>query len=189
MPRILIQKIENYIDQRVGPQLVLRYADTRPQTLFLLAVKAMVGIHEDSGPSPKALIQAIRGTVSDPEGAAWCMSFIQTAVAYAEQKTSRSAKLPFGDNCLKVFAAAKEKKLLIDRPDEGDLIFWQHGDTTEGHVGSVIEAGDQFFRTVEGNTTNSDKTVARLGNGVFTKLRGFKGIGDMKVVGFCSIGF
>lgn len=189
MSRQIVSTIENYIDARVGPKLIVPYADTKPQKLFLMALDAMVGLHEQGGNNCGKMVEAIQHTVGKAEKEPWCMGLIQTAVAYAEKKTNRRCSLPVSEGCTATFEAAEKLNLTVKDPIVGDLIIWKYGDTWKGHVGCIIEDGDQFVRTIEGNTSPEEKGINREGDGVYHKLRSLKGAGAMKVLGFIRLSF
>lgn len=180
--------IENFIDKKIGASLVVPAKDTNPEILHVLALKAMVGIVEHGGNNSGDLVKSIQATVGHANREPWCMSAQQCAIAYVEKKTGQKSPVPVGEHCLSILREANKLGLVISNPSVGDLMIYQHGDSDRGHVAAIIEDGDDFVRTVEGNT-GPDKGVTRDGDGVYTKLRSLKGHGDMKVVGFIKVEF
>lgn len=162
-----------------------------PNALLVRALRAMVGIHEEGGNNRGKLVSAIQDTVGGPDAWAWCMSLQQTAVAYVEKKLGLVCDLAESEHCLTVLAAAKKSKKNVNEPSAGDLIIWQHGNTSSGHVGCIISVGDQL-RCIEGNTAGRDErtgVVSRDGDGVYETVRSRKGSGSMKVAGFVRLSF
>lgn len=176
--------IEEYIDGRIAP-----YESTdSPHAILLKALHSMVGIQEEGGNNRGALVSAIQDTVGAADAWAWCLSLQQTAIAYVEKKLQVVCDVLPHEHCLTLFNDAKKRKKIVNEPIPGDLIIWQHGATTSGHVGCVIEAGPQLL-CIEGNTAADSGTVVRDGDGVFLKKRSRLGAGSMRVLGFVRLGF
>jgi hypothetical protein len=179
--------IEAYIDERIE-----RYNQTvSPNALMIRALKAMVGIHEEGGDNRGPLVAAIQDTVGGPDPLAWCMSLQQTAVAYVEKKLSMVCDLAESEHCLTVLSAAERHKRNVKVPAPGDLIIWQHGASTDGHVGCITMVGD-YFQCIEGNTAGHDQrtgVVSREGDGVYETMRSRNGSQNMKVAGFVRLQF
>lgn len=188
MKRQIQLLIENHIDKKIANQLIVPAKDTNPNTLHVMALKALVGIAEHGGNNSGTLVESIQMTIGRAAREPWCMSAQQTAVAYVEKKTGLRCTLPVSEHCMTTLREAKKLGIVVDNPIVGDLMIWQHGDSDRGHVAGIIEDGDEFVRTAEGNT-GPDQKVNREGDGFYTKLRSLKGSGDMKVVGFIRLEF
>ncbi len=177
--RVLNKLIEDYIDERIAKW----EPSIQPTDLKILALKAMIGIHEEGGDNCGALVSAIQATVGDPDHWAWCMSLQQTSVAYTEKKLGITSSLMANEHCLTVFNDSVKRKITSDTPIPGDLIIWQQGDTQAGHTGCVIGVNDDYLICIEGNTGDGIGIV-RDGDGVYLRKRARGKIGLMKPLGF-----
>ncbi len=202
MERKLDGHIGLYINSRIAHVSKDNPLLTSPLNHFLLAMQAMVGIQETSLNAGR-LVESIQKTVGRAEKEAWCLSTIMTAIAYVEERRNVKCPLPATEHCMTLFKWAMENDCLNDDPKEtdgvrpGDIMHWQYLDyspafqkyieSTRGHAGVVIKAGD-VFETIEGNT-GPGKEVEREGDGVFKKLRTLEGSGKMRVIGFVRVEF
>lgn len=180
--------IENFIDKKIAPKLLVPTKDTNPQLLHLMALEALVGIVEHGGNNSGKLVESIQRTIGTNDREPWCMSLQQCAIAYVEKKTSKLCSVPTTEHCLTALRDADKLNLAVTDPMIGDLMIYQHGDTNKGHVACIVEDGDEFVRTIEGNT-GPDRVVTRDGDGVYHKLRSLKGSGNMRVAGFIRVIF
>ncbi len=177
--------IEKFIDARTAPYDAKTIT---PTALLVNALKSMVGLSEEGGNNRGALVSAIQDTVGAPDPWAWCLSLQQTAIAYVENKLHVVCDVLPHEHCLTLFNDAKKRKKIVKDPSIGDLIVWQHGATTSGHVGCVIEAGPLLL-CIEGNTAADSDTVQRDGDVVALKKRSRSGSGSMRVLGFVRLSF
>lgn len=179
MRRSIHPIIETYIDSKI-PYL----KHLTPGELLVRAMQAMIGVEEEGGNNRGKLVEAIQSTIGRAEGEPWCMSTVQTAIAYVEKKLSLVCGIPASEHCLTVFNDSVRRKLKVDVPKCGDLMVWQMGNTQAGHVGVIIAVeGADSVRTVEGNTAPSS-VVVRDGDGVYERIRSRKSGPKMKVLGY-----
>lgn len=194
--RKIEQKMIDYIDKKLAENGLAQehIANKNMRGLMVEAAKACVGIREATGKNDGPMVELIQETVGGHSREFWCMSFVQTIIAYAEVKTGIKSKVPAGEYCTTIFKQVKKDnpELLVKfNPLAGAIIIWQHGDTSAGHTGIVLDCDEDIFFAVEGNASGFLKleqaqsgSVNRNGNGVFYAKRNRKGDGDMKVIGF-----
>lgn len=159
-------------------QLAIKNKDAR--TLFRLAAECCVGIKETShnaGPLVELIQETVGSAVKEP----WCMSFVQTCLAYAEKKTGIKSPVFASEHCLTVWAKTPKTSRVKQVPAPGAIIIWQHGTSQAGHTGLVLGWMSSTMDTVEGNTGSQSM---REGDGVFFRNRSTKATGKMKVIGF-----
>jgi hypothetical protein len=159
------------------------------RSLFVYAAEACVGIREEGGNNRGPMVKLIQETLGGADNEAWCMSFVQTCIAYAEHKTGINSPLYPSEHCLTVWAKTPKTSRVKIFPARGAVIIWQHGTSQSGHTGLFISApeGQKIMRTVEGNSESgldSKGNVERDGGGVYIGSRSMVKNGSMKVVGF-----
>lgn len=164
--------------------------------LLLMEAHRWLGVSERGGNNSGQIVEMFQSTIGKAEKEAWCMSFAQTCMMWAENyfdaafplKADAEPLLIFkSEHCLTVwnktpsFCRAKV-------PVPGSIVIWQHGNTSAGHTGIVVSV-DQKAKTmitIEGNTADQDDTIVREGDGVFKRRRSLLANGSMKVVGFLN---
>jgi len=143
--------------------------------LFVQAAAACLGIKEtqkNKGPEVELFLK----TVGLSAGDAWCMSFIQTCIAYAELKTGLTSPHPSGA-CMKVWDKSPVIQRVQNIPLAGAVAVWQHlSDPIHGHTGMVLDCDGVSFHAIEGNTSDGyediNSEVGQTGDGVgFTHRR------------------
>ncbi len=180
--RKLEKKMEQFIDAKLAgnglAQKAIEMKDAR--TVFRLAAESCVGIKETSnnaGPMVELLQETIDGADREP----WCMSLQMTCLAYAEKKTGIKSPIVASEHCLTVWNDSPKNCRVKKIPAPGAITIWRHGNTSSGHTGCVIEWMGAKFRSVEGNTSDSNM---REGDCVALKIRSTIGTGSMKIVGW-----
>lgn len=159
--------------------------------LMRLAALACVGIREEGGNNRGPLVELIQETIGGADREAWCMSFVQTMLEYAEERTSVYSEVFVSESCDQVWTGTDKKWRVKSVPLPGAIVIWgrynKKGQYLGGHTGILDAwAGETFF-AVEGNTSGgvtSDDRVVRDGGGVYYTKRRTGGQGDMKVRGF-----
>ena len=190
--RSIRMEMVSFLDERLaGNGLAkLHIANKNPRGLMVEAAKVCVGIKEATGKNDGVMVNLIQDTVGDASELPWCMSFVQTMLAYAEVKTGIASKLPATEGCLDLFRWVKrnDPSMFVKyNPLSGAIIIWRHGKTENGHTGLVLDCDEGMFHAVEGNTSgylSKDAPVDRNGNGVFYTARSRYGNGDMAIMGF-----
>jgi hypothetical protein len=179
-----------FIDKKLAGNgaaaLAIKEKDAR--SVFVYAAEACVGIREEGGNNKGPLVELIQETLGGAGAEAWCMSAVQTWLAYAEVKTGVKSPIHASEHCLTVFKNTPESQRVKKFPARGAIIIWQHGSTSNGHTGVFLEAQDDGgMRAIEGNAERglaADGSVEREGGGVYLTSRSMKANGTMKVVGF-----
>lgn len=159
------------------------------RTLFVCAMEACVGIREVGGNNKGPIVTLIQETVDGPDHVAWCMSMVQTAVAYVEQKLGVKSPIFCSEHCLTVWGKTPKTQRVKAVPARGAIVIWQHGTSQSGHTGVVLEYAHVpgKMACVEGNTEsglNKSGTIERDGGGVYKTERSIVKNGNLKVVGF-----
>lgn len=163
----------------------LKEKDAR--TIFRLAMQSCVGIRELGGNNRGPMVELIQKTVGDANLEAWCMSAVQTCLAYAELKSGKRSPIEASEHCLTVWSKTPKEQRVKTFPLAGAIVIWRHGDTSSGHTGCLESTDGEVMFTYEGNTESglsSSGKVEREGGGFYYCKRNFKGNGDMRVVGF-----
>jgi hypothetical protein len=182
-------KMVAFIDKKLAlngaAQEAIEKKDAR--SLMVFAAEACVGIRESGGNNKGPLVQLIQDTVGGVGAEAWCMSFVQTCIAYAEVKTGVKSPLLDTEHCTTLWNKTKASQKVKIFPARGAIIIWQHGKGPSGHTGFFLEGDGKSMRTIEGNTEagfSKDGSVVREGGGVYLASRSMKANGTMKVLGF-----
>jgi CHAP domain len=182
-------KMTAFLDKKLAlngaAQEAIKNKDAR--SLMVYAAEACVGIREEGGNNRGPMVKLIQETIGGADGEAWCMSFVQTCIAYAEVKTGVKSPLPAGEHCMTVFNEAPKSSRVKTFPARGAVIIWKHGKGPAGHTGFFLEADGNQMKTIEGNTESgldSRGNVERDGGGVYHGKRSMVKNGTMVVQGF-----
>ena len=184
-------EMEKFLDSKLKDNGLAQHAiqvkDAR--TVMRLAAEACVGIREQGGNNKGPLVSLIQDTVGNADHWPWCMSFVQTCIAYAERKTCVQSLVKAHEHVLSVWKLSPVKlRVTAENPLPGAIIIWQKGASASGHTGIVTSCGPAEMTAIEGNTESgiSGKKVERDGGGVYHTRRNKKGTGEMRVVGFIA---
>jgi hypothetical protein len=188
-------KMVKFIDAKLAGNGAAQQAikDKDARSVFYYAAECCVGIRESGGNNKGPMVELIQETVGGADREAWCMSFVQTCLAYAELKTGKKSPIAVSEHCLTVWAKTPKTARVKFLPAAGAIIIWQHGASQSGHTGLFIEGldpikdGYKSMGTIEGNTESgltSSGSVERDGGGVYQTKRSMIKNGSMKVVGF-----
>lgn len=188
--REINSKMIAFIDKKLASngaaQEAIKKKDAR--ALMVYAAEACVGIREEGGNNKGPLVELIQETVGSANREAWCMSFVQTCIAYAEVKTGVVSPLAATEHCMTLWGKTKASQKVKVFPARGAIIIWQHGTSSNGHTGFFLESPKKgHMTTIEGNTESglsSTGSVERDGGGVYLTSRSMVKNGTMKVVGF-----
>jgi len=185
--RKIEQKMFDYIDDKLAKnglaQNAVEMNDSR--LLFICAMESCVGIYESGGNNKGPMVSLIQETVGGPDHVAWCMSLVQTGLAYVEKKLKVTSPIFESEHCLTVWDKTSKKQRVKFSPKPGAIVIWQKGKTMSGHTGIVKEFGLESMLTIEGNTGPDTKAgLNRDGDGVYLKSRNKAGTKAMRVVGF-----
>jgi hypothetical protein len=187
--RQIEQKMIDYLDGKLATNGLAQDAIAKklPRALLVEAAKMCVGITEKTGRNDGPMVELIQETIGGHGGEAWCMAFMQTCIAYVEQKLGVVSLLAASEHCMTVWNDSPRLQRVQYNPLPGAIVIWRHGSSTNGHTGVVLACDENEFHAVEGNTTggeNAKGEVVRDGGGVHFTVRNRKGNGDMKVMGF-----
>lgn len=186
MSRELHYKMITYLDKKLEGNGLAQDAITKgdARTLFVLAAEACVGVFESGGNNKGPVVSLIQDTVGGPDAVAWCMSFVQTCLAYAELKTGNKSPIFVSEHCVSVWDKTPKAQRVKLSPLPGAIVIWQKGKSMSGHTGIVRGCDERHVLTVEGNTGPDAGQVERDGDGIYLKKRSRNGQGSMKVLGY-----
>lgn len=171
----LMKFIDGRLPERLWPIELMQ-----PRRLLVEVMRCFVGIQEEGLNNQGTAIRLLQSTVGRAEGEPWCMSTIQSAIAYVEYVLNLRCPLPATEHCLTFYQGAKNLKMIdISFGQVGDIVIWYYRGTSNGHCGIISKTGD-MHETIEGNTSSRD-TMERDGDGVFIKLRNPMGNNFMSV--------
>lgn len=139
MARKIETALVNFIDSKLKDnglaQEILTTKDaTRARTLMVLAAQACVGIRE-SGNNSGPMVKLIQETVGIAQGEAWCMSFVQSMIAYVEVKLGIKSPLKATEGCTDLWDSSNSNLKVKIQPNPGAVIIWRHDGTWRGHTG------------------------------------------------------
>lgn len=178
--RNLNPKLKEWLDARVE-------AIAEPRLLFRRTMKAFVGVREVGGNNKGPIVELIQDTVGQPESEPWCMSLVQSALAYAEIVLGVKSPVFPSEHCLTVWRDTPHAQRVRFEPLPGAIIIWKHGDSLAGHTGIFEDSRDGKMLTIEGNTEsglNELGSLVREGGGVYECVRDRHANGSMRVLGF-----
>ncbi|MFN8738713.1 MAG: CHAP domain-containing protein [Pirellula sp.] len=187
--RKIEQKMVEFLDERLAKHGAAQEAilEKDARNLFIYAAEVCVGIREKSGNNDGPMVELLQETIGSASNEAWCLSFVQTCLAYVEFKTGIKSPIFASEHCLTTWEKTDKKQRVKIRPLPGAIIIWQHGKSSNGHTGVLTEWNVSEFLAIEGNTTSGlrpDGSIERDGGGVYATKRNSKANGEMKVVGF-----
>lgn len=181
----LVLLIDKKLKNNVAAQAAIKQRN--PRNLFIQVMKAFVGIREKGGNNTGYEVKLLQETIGEAVGEPWCMSTVQSALAYCEIKIGIISPVAAGEHCLTVWNTTPKSLRVKTVPGPGAIIIWQHGTSTNGHTGMVVSYKGSTMRCIEGNTEKGlrpDGSIQREGGGVYETERNTKANGEMKVVGF-----
>lgn len=187
--RTIEKKMVEWLDAKLESnglaQDAIKKKDAR--LVFGLAMDSCVGIREKGGNNRGPMVELIQDTVGSADREPWCMSLVQTCVAYAEKKTGIKSSLVASEHCLTVWRESPKSLRVKSVPAPDAIIIWRHGTSSSGHTGKMRVWRKNKMDTVEGNSVsgvNPSGAVVADGGGVYANVRSVTGSGNMKVVGF-----
>lgn len=185
--RKLMPDLELLFDNRLKNNGLAAHAikTKNARLLMVEAAKVCVGIREKTGKNDGFEVELFQKTSGGVRGAAWCMYFVQSCIAYAEKKTGLKSHVLSSGHCLTTWNHAKRSelvKLVKIHPLSGAIPIWQHGSTTSGHTEILLSSDNKNMQCVGGNTSGADETgkVTREGNGVYYTTRSMQGFPNLK---------
>lgn len=161
-------------------QAALEQKDGR--TLFRLAMESCVGLYETEGNNNGPMIRLIQKTIGEASREPWCMSLVQTCIAYAEEKVRLTSPVFVTEHCMTCWRETPYEHRVKKNPLPGAITIWRSGKSDAGHTGVLIESQwNSHFLSVEGNTGSDG---GRDGDGVYFKRRNFFGDGSLNRIGW-----
>lgn len=194
--RNLERKLETKLDQlcadHFGEEFEIAVNGKNATRVFLMALEVLEGTREVPRNSNRGeMVELIQETIGRADAEAWCMSLMQTGVAYAEKKTGAVSRLYASEGCMKTWekSPAVMKITNIAAARAGDIAIWNYPPGWQGHTGALREMlpTRQSMWLTEGNTTsglNPDGLIEREGGGVYRTKRSTASSSKMKLMGF-----
>lgn len=187
--RNIEKKMVDFIDAKLAGNGLAQEAIAKkdPRAVFVLAAQACVGIREVGGNNKGPMVELIQETIGGASAEAWCMSFVQTCIAYAEKKTGVKSPIFSSEHCLTVWQKTSKTQRVKNAPAAGAIAVWQFTPSTNGHTGIVYEYSGKKMNLFEGNTNSGlkkDGTIERDGGGVYFTDRSTASSKKMKLLGF-----
>lgn len=189
--RAIEKKMIAYLDAKLAgngaAQEAIKSKDAR--SLFGYAAEACVGIREATGANDGPMVKLLQETIGGANGEAWCMSFVQTCLAYAEHKTGVKSPIHPSEHCMTTWNKTPKKMRVKRVPLKGAIAIWNYPPSANGHTGIVMEYAHKKnkMKLVEGNTTSglrADGTIERDGGGCYQTERSTLSGKKMVLVGF-----
>lgn len=174
--RVLPDALKSFLDSKVDASL------SDPTAIFMAAAQACEGVHNEGGNDRGPMVELFQSVVGKPCRQPWCLDFVQGMLAYAEARTGRASALPATELCMAMWNQGKGYGAVFS-PRPGDIILWRFGATIEGHCGIILSSDSLRYRTIEGNTSDTQE-IERLGDGVWRKNRARGGSKTFVELGF-----
>lgn len=182
LKRELNPKLKAWFDARLLHPTPLPFEHPHnPTKMLLLTALICQNIVETQGDNHGTMVEWFQDTIGQPKGEPWCLSFVQSCIAYVETFGFDSGVYPT-EHCLTAWG--KSACVKSQTPIAGDIVIYRYGDTQNGHCGIVRAVSAASIDTIEGNTGPSGGFIDRNGDGVYLKSRLKGGIGKMHQVGF-----
>lgn len=189
MNRQIEKKMVEFLDFKLKENGEAKRAidEKDPRSLMIQAAYACVGTREKTGHNDGPMVELIQETIGSHNQESWCMSFLQTLIAYSEIKTGIKSPLIGTEHCMTLWNASQDHKVQ-NYPKTGAIIIWEHlGTGGSGHTGLFIEGDGTEMICVEGNTTsgfNANEKIISEGGGVYRTKRRMRTNGNFKLHGF-----
>ena len=189
--REIKSELIDFIDQKLShigaAQEAIKNKNSRK--VFVFAAEALLGIREATGNNDGKMVELIQETIGGHGHEPWCMSYVQSCLAYAEVKTETQSPIIASEHCWTVWKDTPIIQRVRLKPKRGAIIIWNYPPGVNGHTGIVDEYENVKGKmlTYEGNTTsgiNPDGTIEREGGGTYMAERSIRGSVKMKLLGF-----
>src|SRR5262245_62067548 len=130
--REIDKRMVAYIDKRLSGNGLARTAmeTSDARILFRLAAQVCVGIRQEGGDNRGPLVSLLQDTIDGPDPTAWCMSFVQTCLAYAETKTKKISPIIASEHCLTVWEKSPVVQRVKINPLPGAIAIWNYAGTS-----------------------------------------------------------
>jgi len=135
-------------------------------------------------------VRMFQSTIGKAEGEPWCMSFIQYCLFWVDEFVPGRAHTVYPSEwCKAVWDKAGHARRA--QPQKGYVVIYNYVGTDSGHAGIVEAHGfdgqheqEPYIITIEANTSDSERSVIREGDGVYRKKRLTRRSGRMRLLGF-----
>lgn len=181
-------ELEQFLDQKLAnfgaAQEAIRKKDAR--ALMQYAALACVGIREVPTNKGK-MVLLFSDTIGPADSIPWCMAFVQSMIAYAEEKTGKVSPVSATEHCMTCWRETPKTSRVKFFPAPGAVIIWKRDGSDSGHTGIVLSATQKSFVAVEGNTgggLDENAESIREGDGVYKTRRPMGDIGSLELIGF-----
>lgn len=135
-------------------------------------ISTQIGVKELTGHNDGATVEMYLKSVGLGKGNPWCAAFISWNYQQCDIKNPKSGYAPNWFPSTNVIYKPSSK--IIGTPEPGDVFgIYFASKKRIAHVGFIIEWGEKYVTTIEGNA-DADATEgekSREGNGVFKKKR------------------
>ncbi|MBS1571355.1 MAG: hypothetical protein JST62_03020, partial [Bacteroidetes bacterium] len=106
MKRKIKPALLNYLDLKLSnhgaAKLAIEEKDAR--SLLMYVAEICIGEKEENGDNHGTFVELCQRTVdNNANGESWCMCFIQSVIAYVEEKTGEVSLIAASENCLEVW--------------------------------------------------------------------------------------
>ena len=166
-----------------NPDVQLAIASKSWRPLITMSAAAWGGVKEHSNNNDGNFVEMSGLTVDGKHnGEAYCLSWVQTVIAYAETKLNMISPLKATEGCLDLWRSTPQAYKTTKFPIAGYIAIWQHGTSPAGHAGIVLKVEDGHFKCIEANSVGPDG----ISQGIFEQKRSFNGEGKMRLLGFIS---
>jgi hypothetical protein len=187
--RNIEKKMVDYLDARLAGNGLAQEAMKKkdPRTVFALAAQACVGIREVGGNNKGPMVELLQETIGSASAEAWCMSFVQTCLAYAEKKTGIKSPVFASEHCLTVWQKTPKTARVKKVPARGAIAIWNYPPGVSGHTGIVDVFTAKKMNLFEGNTEKGltlSGAIERDGGGCYYTERSTGSTKKMKLLGF-----
>lgn len=184
MSREIEFELFQWFEEKLKNNGLAKYAakEKDARLLFGLAMESLVGTYEAGGNNDGPMVKLLQKTIGGASREPWCMSTVQSCLAYAEEKTGIKSPIFSTEHCMTCWRQTPVVQRVKTSPLKYAIVIWRHGDTDSGHTGVLVETDKrQWFKTVEGNTGSDG---SRDGDGVYYKKRDWIRNGNLIKVGF-----
>lgn len=165
------------------PDFHLSVANKMWRPAMVRAALPWVDVKEHTNTNDGLFIEMIQQTVDGKAmNEAYCVSWVQTIIAYIEFKLNIKSSLKSTEGVLDLWKSTPPSLKTTEYPLPGYIAIWQHGNSVAGHCGIVLKVEDSYFKCIEANSYGPDGVT----QGIFVHDRLYSGDGNMRLLGFVS---
>lgn len=191
MRRNIDPQFQKFLDDKIlETTIAATYRFHMPEILICEAADFCTRIKNSRKNPNYKLIKSMLFTNNDYNPERWCMSFVQSVIAYTEYKLFKNSPIFASDNVLDVWERTPHNLRNYDLPKPGMIAIWKHRTCNDGHVGIVTEIASDSFVSIEGNVKSGrfdDKDIEIGDSGVWPHVRKRSGASKMDLLGFLRV--